>query len=72
LNGNIDNAKDDEEFPMEGGDLETQRLCGRNKPKNPLTGIREILDTTKSHVLEVPSGFDITDILETFMHTFQL
>jgi hypothetical protein len=26
----------------------------------------------KSCVLEVPSGFDITDILETFMHTFQL
>jgi hypothetical protein len=26
----------------------------------------------KSRVLEVPSGFDITDILETFMHTFQL
>jgi hypothetical protein len=72
LNGNIDAAKDDEEFLMEGGDLETQRLRGRNKPKNLLTGICEILDMTKSHVLEVPSGFDITDILETFMHTFQL
>jgi len=72
LNGNIDNAKDDEEFSTEGGDLETQRLRGRNKPKNPLTGIHEILDTMKSRVLEVPSVFDITDILETFMHTFHL
>jgi hypothetical protein len=72
LNGNIDTTKDDEEFPTEGGDLETQRLRGRNKPKNPLTRIHEILDTTKICVLEVPSGFDIKDILETFMHTFQL
>jgi predicted DNA-binding protein with PD1-like motif len=47
-------------------------LGSKNKPKNPLTGIREISDTMKSRVLKVPSGFDITDILETFMRTCQL
>jgi hypothetical protein len=72
LNCNIDTTKDDEEFSTKGGDLETQRPRGRNKPKNPLTEIHEILDMTKSRVMEVPSGFDIRDILETFMHTFQL
>ena len=71
MNGNIDDAKDDKDFSVEGGDMETQRPC-RNKTKNPLTRIREISDTMKIPVLEVPSGFDIKDILETFMHTFQL
>jgi hypothetical protein len=71
LNGNIDDAKDDKEFSVEGGDMETQRPC-RNKTKNPLTRICEISDTMKIPVLEVPSGFDIIDILETFMHTFHL
>jgi predicted DNA-binding protein with PD1-like motif len=47
-------------------------LGSKNKPKNPLTGIREISDTMKSCVLKVHSGFDITDILETFMRTCQL
>jgi hypothetical protein len=77
LNGNIDAAKADEEFPAESKALVIRRPRGRprgskNKPKNSLTGIREISDTMKGRILEVPSGFEITDILETFIRNCQL
>jgi predicted DNA-binding protein with PD1-like motif len=77
LKGSNEAAKANEDIPAEGGALVVRRRRGRpmgsrNKPKNPLTGIREISDSMKSRVLEVPSGIDIIDILEKFIRTCQL
>jgi hypothetical protein len=68
LKGSIEAAKANENIPAEGGALVVRRRRGRpmgsrNKPKNPLTGIREISDSMKSRVLEDPSGIDIIDIM---------
>ena len=39
----------------------------KKKPNVPSTGITEISDKMKTHVLEVSSGFDVIDTLEGFI-----
>jgi predicted DNA-binding protein with PD1-like motif len=60
-----------------GGAVVTPRPRGRpkgsrNKPKAPLSGIREIPNTPKCHAFEIPSGVDVGKTLETFARRHQL
>lgn len=75
--GSIDADKADEELSAEGGPPVTRRprgrpLGSRNKPKGPLHGIREITETAKCLTLEIPSGLNVTDIVESFMGSSDL
>jgi predicted DNA-binding protein with PD1-like motif len=70
-------AKADEERPAKGGAVATPRARGRpkgskNKSKAPVCGTFETLDTLKSCVFEIPSGFDVRMTLETFALRHQM
>jgi len=75
--GSTDTDKADEELLVEGGPPVTRRprgrpLGSRNKPKGPLHGIHEIPNPMRNCILEVPGGFNIPDILESFITSCDL